>query len=104
MIYFKGETIPIFAKGDNEHNLDVNTFVISIYNPLFIDSAIDIKKADCSLVEPNVYLYEISNSITKQMKEGKYTIEVLLGENKTLIGKYNDAFKIENSYSKKHVL
>lgn len=102
-VYKRGETIGIYFEGDANHDIEVNTFTVSIINKSAIQNTIEIQKSMCTKIEDNKYYYEISNTTTKAMREGSYDIEVLIGDDYTLIPSRVGAIKIENSYSKKFV-
>lgn len=101
--YKRGETIGMYFEGDDIHNIEVNTFIVSVINKSAIENAIEITKAMCSKIEDNKYYYEIANTVTKTMREGSYDIEIIIGDDYTFIPMRIGAFKIDNSYSKKFV-
>jgi hypothetical protein len=98
--YYRGETIIFYIKAIDETTLNDNDFKVVLHATNSPDRL--ILKADMEQVTPNEYKAIIPNTETIKMALGVYTMELIVGDNETLIA-MADPFILKDSHSKKYI-
>lgn len=81
-LYYRGEDIGLRLRGNDRINLDAMDWDIALVQG---QDAVILSKAVAERVEDNVYTLWIPSATTKQMRCGKWDVQIRLKNDKTYI-------------------